>query len=229
MTWRPRGFAPAPVHRARPGLCIALLGVLPLAAGCLGGGAAQAPAADGANGAGTAEASAETAAETGGGAAGDAVDELFADALHEGVAAAAAGTAYIEVERTRLEFGELTCEHHELEGGDRFRVMSTAETEFGPTELVMVREIGPGIGWSWEDEYVQLTFVGGTPDRELNSISIIQHERERGGAPEWDHGDGASPVIRVVGDDVTAAGRIDAAPFAEDPLTGEFTAAANCA
>ncbi|MBE1457879.1 hypothetical protein H4W79_002093 [Nocardiopsis terrae] len=214
---------PSPTRRTP---FLVLLPFLALVTGCFG---AEEPAPSDASAAGVPSDGAGAVSDGEEDAApGEALDELFADSLHD-VAPAAAGTAYIEVDGTRLEFDELSCEHMEAEGGERLSVLATGEdADLGPIELRMTREIGPDLGWNWEDELVQLTLVGGTRDRELNSISMVQHGRERGGSPEWDHGSGPSPLIRAMGEEATATGTIADAPMSQDPLSGDFTAAAHC-
>lgn len=155
------------------------------------------------------------------------VDELHADALHDGVPPADPGTAYIEIAGERIEFGDVECSVADTPGAQAFR--ATASQDDGHL-LYFAREIGPDIGWSWEDEYVQLALLDppGDDGTDRYSNAMIQHERAEDGAPEWDWGEGASPVIRVVGDQATATGVMAAMPFAEDPLTGDFIAAVTC-
>ncbi|MFV2198631.1 hypothetical protein [Nocardiopsis sp. LOL_012] len=202
--------------------------LLALATGCFG---AEEPVGTNASEGGAPSESAGSVSggdDADGAESGAALDELFADALHD-VVSAEAGTAYIEVDGTRLEFDEPSCDHTEAEGGERLSVLATGnDAGLGPIELRMTREIGPDLGWNWEDEFVQLTLIGGTPERELNSISMVQHGRERGGSPEWQRGSGPSPLIRAVGQEVTATGTLADAPMAQDPLSGAFTAAAHC-
>ena len=216
---------PSPTRRTP---LLALIPLCALLGGCFGD---EAPAASQASAEGASSTEAASGANDqneAGSSPDETLDELFADAPHD-VPPAEPGTAYIEIDGTRLEFDEPSCEHAELEGGERFSVLATGnDSEFGPIELRMVREIGPDLGWNWEDEFVQLTLIGGVPDRELNSISMAQHGREQGGSPEWDHGSGPSPLIRTTGEEATATGNLGKFPMAQEPLTGDFVTAVHC-
>lgn len=214
---------PSPMRRTS---LLVLAPLLALLTGC--SGAEETAEADASAGSATSDGDEAASDGDNGTGAGEALDELFTDTLHD-VASAATGTAYIEVDGTRLEFDEPTCEHVVEEGGERLTVLATGDDpDFGPIELRMTREIGPDLGWNWEDESVQLTLIGGTPERELNSISMVQHGRDQGGSPEWAQGSGPSPLIRATSEEVTATGTLADAPMAEKPLSGDFTAAVHC-
>lgn len=220
-------------NRHRTGALTVAVGSALLIAGCAGT-EAEAEALDGAGDVVATDdqgsdhdVAVEPGAEPAGSPSGDYLDELHADALHDGVAPADPGTAYIEIAGERIEFGEVECTVDETPGAQAFRATASQD---GGHLLYFAREIGPDIGWSWEDEYVQLALLDPVEDGDVDRYSnaMIQHERAEDGAPEWDWGEGPSPVIRVVGDQATATGVMEAMPFAEDPLTGEFVAAVTC-
>ncbi|MTV24611.1 hypothetical protein FTX61_04145 [Nitriliruptoraceae bacterium ZYF776] len=161
-------------------------------------------------------------------ASADHLDELYADRLHEGVSPAAPGTAYLEVAGERLEFPSLTCTVNDEPGRGQFLVSASDDTGH---QLYLSREIGPDIGFDWENEHVQLALLTTPGDEETMaqySNSMAQHARDEGAAPEWLEGAGDAPLVRVVGDEATATGTLGAVAFADEPLTGEFVAAATC-
>ena len=157
------------------------------------------------------------------------LDEFYADALHDGVTPAASGTAYIEIAGERFDFDEVTCTLSEEPGAEKLHVHARGESTGAGHQLYFERAIGEDIGWNWEDEYFQLALL--TPDEEgteLFSNSLIQHERAKGGDPEWAHGEGELPVLRIVGKEVTTVGELSAVPFAPDPIEGPYVAAVTC-
>ncbi len=157
------------------------------------------------------------------------LDELYADSLHDGVTPAAPGTAYIEIAGERFDFEEVTCTLSEEPGAEKLYVHARGESTGAGHHLYFERAIGEDIGWNWEDEYFQLALL--TPDEdgtEQFSNSLIQHERAKGGDPEWAHGEGELPVLRIVGKEVTTVGALSAAPFAPDPVEGPYVAAVTC-
>ncbi len=162
---------------------------------------------------------------------GDFLDELYAPSLHEGITPADPGTAYFEITGQRFDFTEVVCTIRDEPGAQRFRVDATGDTEGAGHLLYIDRQIGENIGWNWEDELVQ--FAQRLPqenedDPAMWHSSMIQHERPRNGAVQWDHGGGASPVIRVVGDQATATGTMTAMMFHNQAFEGEFIATATC-
>lgn len=176
------------------------------------------------------EAAAEPVEDSGEGSS-EVLDELYAESLHEGVEPASPGTAYIEVAGERIEFSDLDCIVDETPGASRFRVEARGDADGVGHILYLDREIGPEIGWSFEDELVQLALLTTAateeaPDRFSNSLA--QHGREEGEQPEWAEGSGPSPLIRAVGQQATATGSLDGAMFADAPLEGDFVAAATC-
>ncbi|UFU03751.1 hypothetical protein LQF12_03840 [Ruania suaedae] len=161
-------------------------------------------------------------------ATADYLDVLFAESLHGDVHPAEAGRAYIEVAGERLDFDEVSCRIEDAPDAGVFEVVARGETAHGPTELAWSRTIGSGIGWAWEDEYVRLTLIGGTEQRELNDISTATAQREEGEEVEWLEGSGSTPLIRLAGTEASATGSLDPLPGAEDPLLGDFVAAVTC-
>lgn len=159
------------------------------------------------------------------------LDELFSDALHEGVEPAASGTAYIEVEGQRYVFTDVACEVHDDPDAGRFNVVAYEEAGGIGHQLYFKRTIGDDVGWNWEDEYVQLAvqiLEGGEDAMNQYHSSLAQHEREQGAAPEWELGDGTSPLVRVVGKQATATGVLEALMLHDEAVEGEFIAAVTC-
>lgn len=160
-------------------------------------------------------------------ASGGGIDQLYSESLHDGVEPAAAGTAYIEIEGERLEFGGLECRLTDRDDGGALTFTVEAETAYGLTELSFVRNIG-WFGFDYEEELVQVTHVGGTGGRELNDISMAQNGGDEEGGIEWYRGDGPDPMAQIVGSDVTAVGTLAGLPGAENPQEGDFVLAAHC-
>lgn len=162
-------------------------------------------------------------------ASGGVLDSLEAPALHTDVEPADPGTAYIEIDGARLELAINSCDLISNDDGDRYIGLASGDTVAGPTELRWDRSIGDGNGWAWIDEYVQLSIATDVDGTTLMSNSMIQLEQDQDGTVRWDSGSAAElPVLRVQGPLATAAGTIDAVPFAEEPLTGEFIASMHC-
>jgi len=157
------------------------------------------------------------------------LEELFAEALHEGITPAAPGTAYIEVAGQRFDFDEVTCSLGEKPGAEQLHI-DVSEERSGSGHLMYIeRSIGADIGWNWEDEFVQLAVLGEAEDGSPQmSNSLVQHDRPEDGDPKWHRGEGVSPLIRIVGKEVTTTGSLGGVPFAPEPLEGEFVAAATC-
>ncbi|WP_159621343.1 hypothetical protein [Ruania rhizosphaerae] len=166
--------------------------------------------------------------EAGSAAAGDYLDVLVADSLHPDVEAAEPGSAYIEFASDRLDFDDVECRIEDVPDAGVFEVTARGETGLGPAELRWSRTIGSGVGWAWEDEYVNLSLVGGTAERELNSNSMVTAQRDEDGETEWLSGSGTTPLVRLVGTEATAVGAFDGTPGSEDPLVGDFVAAVTC-
>lgn len=161
----------------------------------------------------------------------DYLDELYADGLHEGVAPAAPGTAYIEIEGERFEFTSLSCTVNDEPGRGQFIVSASDESTGSGHMLYLSREIGADLGFNFENEHVQLAHLIVSGDDETMaqySNSMAQHARDEGEAPDWLEGAGESPLVRVVGDEATAIGTLEGVMFAEEPLEGDFVAAATC-
>ncbi|GFZ92183.1 hypothetical protein [Nesterenkonia alkaliphila] len=159
----------------------------------------------------------------------DPLDTLFADSVHNGIASASPSSAYIEVDGQRFEFGDVSCSIVDEPDQQHFAV--TAVEEATGHLMYFSRSIGENIGFNWEDEHVQLSLLttpGDEGELDQYSNSMAQHDRERGAAPEWFHGSGTSPLIRVVGSEATASGVLTGIPFAEAPTEGPFIAAVAC-
>lgn len=164
-------------------------------------------------------ASAEQEASTGGG-----IDGLESDALPDGVAPAAAGTAYIEIEGERLEFTGLECSFTDEEDAEAVNFTVEGQTAYGLTELWVSRVIGWGAGFDYEEELVQVSLLDG----EFAEISMAQNSGDEDGGIEWHRGDGPDPLLAVVGSDVMATGTLEGHPGSENPQAGAFVMAANC-
>ena len=156
------------------------------------------------------------------------LDELRADALHDGVDPAAPGTAYIEYVSGRLEFSKVTCSLSEDAGKEHLYIVASEDTEGVGHMMYMNRSIGEEIGWDWEDELVQLALLGERNGEPRMSNALAQHDRPKDGDPEWLKGEGASPLVRIVGDAATSTGSFDEVPSAAEPVGGSFVAAATC-
>lgn len=156
------------------------------------------------------------------------LDELYSESLHEGVTPAAPGTAYLEVAGERFEFevSEFACSVSDEQDIGYFRV--TTSTDADGNQLLLNRDIGEGVGFHFEDEFVQLALMVTEGGESRMSNSMAQHEREQGEPAEWVRGSGTHPLIRVVGDEATASGVLEGVPFAPDPAEAEFVAAATC-
>lgn len=161
----------------------------------------------------------------------DYLDELYSESLHEGVAPAPPGTAYIEVAGERFEFENLDCTINDQPGRGQFIVSASDDTSGSGHRLYFSREIGSDIGFNWENEHVQLALLtapGGGESMGQYSNSMAQHSRDEGKPPEWLEGSGTSPLVRLVGNESTATGSLSEIMFADTPLAGEFIAAATC-
>ena len=179
------------------------------------------------------DANAAAAAEPAGSGEGQSayLDELYADALYEGVAPADPGTAYLEVAGERFEFADVQCSVDDTPGASRLEVTASGEAGGAPHKLYLKREIGPDLGFNLENEHVQLAYFvpgeGGAADQYSNAMA--QHSRDEGEEPAWSQGAGESPLLRIVGPEVTATGELGAVPFAPDGAgDGQFVAAATC-
>lgn len=175
--------------------------------------------------------SAETTQGTAPVASGDYLEELFSESLHDGVAPAAPGTAYIEVAGERFEFESVQCDVFDEPSRGVFSLSANDDASGTGHRFYLSREIGPDIGFNWENEHVQLALLttpasGDAPEQFSNSMA--QHGRDEGEPPAWDWGDGTSPLVRVVGDEATAMGTLEGILLAPDPLEGDFVAAATC-
>ncbi|MGC0272804.1 hypothetical protein ACO0LV_07375 [Pseudactinotalea sp. Z1739] len=161
----------------------------------------------------------------------DYLDELYADGLHEGVAPAAPGTAYIEIGGERFEFTTLSCTVNDEPGRGQFIVSASEESTGSGHRLYLSREIGADLGFNFENEHVQFAHLIDSGDDEAMaqySNSMAQHGRDEGEEPDWLEGAGESPLVRAVGDEATAIGTLAGVMFAEEPLEGDFVAAATC-
>ncbi|WP_110588302.1 hypothetical protein [Microbacterium suaedae] len=201
----------------------AIAGII-LLSGCAPGAADESEPSQSAGTAPSSE-SAPSAAPEG---SADYLDELSSESLHEGVAPAAPGTAYIEVAGERFEFESLTCTLADEPDIGQFIAAANGETTGSGHSMYLSREIGTDIGFHFEDEYVQLALLVTEGGEDRMSNSMAQHEREQGTSPEWVRGSGTHPLIRVVGNEATAMGVLDGVPFAPDPAEAEFIAAATC-
>lgn len=221
---------PVPVSLRRVSAPAATLALLLVATAC----AADAEPSAATSGTDGADAAVEAGASGDAGSAGDGdyLDELYAASLHEGVAPADPGTAYLEAGGERFEFTEIECSLDETPGASRLEVTASGEISGTPHKLYLKREIGPDIGFNLENEHVQLAYFvpgeGGAADKYSNALS--QHSRDEGEEPEWLQGAGESPLLRVVGDQVTATGELGAVPFNPDAGLDDagFVAAATC-
>ncbi len=228
----------------RTGPAVAALAMAALMAACSDAAPAQEPGedssvaedsgegpsedADQSNDTGQSEDTDQDEDEAGSAAAGDDLDVLVADSLHPDVEAAEPGSAYIEFASDRLDFDDVECRIEDVPDAGVFEVTARGETGLGPAELRWSRTIGSGVGWAWEDEYVNLSLVGGTAERELNSNSMVTAQRDEDGETEWLSGSGTTPLVRLVGTEATAVGAFDGTPGSEDPLVGDFVAAVTC-
>ncbi|QOR71583.1 hypothetical protein IM660_04640 [Ruania alkalisoli] len=226
----------------RTGPSAAALAMAALLAACSDAAPAQEPGDDPAEGSAVAEDSGEGPSEDadqsgdtgqdedepGTAAAGGYLDVLLADSLHPDVDAAEPGSAYIEFASDRLDFDDVECRIEDVPDAGVFEVTAQGETALGRAEMRWSRTIGSGVGWAWEDEYVNLSLVGGTAERELNSNSMVTAQRDEGGDTEWLSGSGTTPLVRLVGTEATAVGSFDGTPGSEDPLVGDFVAAVTC-
>lgn len=161
-------------------------------------------------------------------ASADYLDELYAESLHEGVAPADPGTAYIEVAGERFEFESLSCTIHDEPDIGQFIVSASGETTDSGHTMYLSRQIGTEIGFNFEDEHVQLSLLTIEDGEGRMSNSMAQHERAQGEPAEWVRGSGTHPLVRVVGDEATASGMLAGVPFAPNPAEAEFVAAATC-
>lgn len=153
---------------------------------------------------------------------------LFASTLHD-LDMPEPGVAWIEVDGERIELAVRSCRVDEVELGGLWQAFATVDDEtHGPTQITIEREVGDGTHLALEYEMLQLTLLGGTDTREMNGISMMQHRRYTNGGFKWLRGGGELPVLRIVGNQLTAKGTLEALPLAERPLTGDFALALTC-
>ncbi|UFU07341.1 hypothetical protein [Ruania halotolerans] len=214
-------------HRA-PGRIATALALAAMMAACSDAAPAQEPDGDPDEGSSVAEQSDDTGQVEEGQDAGDYLDVLVADSLHPDVEPAEPGHAYIEFASERLDFDDVECRVEDVPDAGLLEVTARGETDHGPAELAWSRTIGAEIGWAWEDEYVRLSLLGGTEERELNTNSMVTAQRDEGGETEWLSGSGTVPLVRFVGTEASAVGSFDGLPSSEDPLVGDFVAAVTC-
>lgn len=162
----------------------------------------------------------------------DHLEQLRAASLHDGVAPAEPGTAYIEIAGRRFDFATVTCAGSEGPRGETFNATASDDSDGVGHLLYMGRNIGPSVSWAWEDEHVQLALLA-TPAGTAGALdqfsnSMAQHNREQGEDPVWSTGAGQSPLVRIVGEQATAIGTLAGQAFAESPLEGDFVAALTC-
>lgn len=154
--------------------------------------------------------------------------ELFVSTLHD-LNMPDPGTAWIEVDGERIEFPTARCKHEEFELGERLSASANVNDDtHGPTEISVKREVGDGVRLPFEYELVQLTLVGGTETRTSNGIGMLQHSHYKKDGFKWLRGSGDIPAVRIVGQQLTAQGNLEASPFSERPLIGKFTLALSC-
>lgn len=156
------------------------------------------------------------------------LDVLYSEELHTDVQPAAPGTAYIEVAGERFEFSDLTCTISEQPGREQFIVAAGQETTGAGHQLTLSRQIGADIGFSFEEEHVQLSLLVTQDGTEKMSNTMAQHEREQGQPAQWIHGSGTAPLIHVVERQATARGVVAGVPHAPISTDSEFVAAATC-
>lgn len=154
--------------------------------------------------------------------------ELFVSTLHD-LDMPEPGAMWIEVDDERIELAVTSCKYVDLDRGERWEAFANVDDEtHGPTQITIKREVGDGTRFPFEYELLQLTLVGGTETREMNGISMMQHSHYKKDGFKWLRGGGEVPVLRIVGDQMTAKGTLEAAPFAERPLKGDFALALSC-
>lgn len=161
--------------------------------------------------------------------AADGPAELYVTTVHD-VEIPDAGTAWIEVEGTRIELGDATCDYNDaLENSESLATNAYImnHPDHGDVQLSTARAVGDGKRTPFESDRVQLSLIGGSEFRENNGISSVSHYRDAKGH-DWDFGEGEPPIIRAHGDIVTAVGVLEGVPFAEKPLEGTFRLALNC-
>ena len=158
------------------------------------------------------------------------LDGLYSESLHSGIETAAAGTAYIEIEGERLEFSGIECKITERDNGEALLFNVEGETVYGTTELSVLRGIGWGVGFDYEEELVQVSHLAGTNGRDRDSadISMAQNSGDQDGGINWHRGGGPDPLLQIVGANVTATGTLSGHPGSENPQEGDFVLAANC-
>lgn len=168
----------------------------------------------------------------GGAGSSDYLDDLYADSLHDAVTPAAAGTAYIEIGGERFEFTTVDCSVHDTPGAAYVRITASDDAEGAGHKLYFDRTVGPDMGWSFEDEKVQLALMTTLPgENETGAVSnsMAQSQRDLDSDIEWLSGSADdSPMIRAVGSEVTASGVLQRVPGAPEPLEGDFVAAGTC-
>lgn len=161
---------------------------------------------------------------------GERLEGLYAESLHSGIEAATTGTAYIEIEGERLEFSGIECKITERDDGEALQFNVKGETTRGTTELSVLRGIGWGVGFDYEEELVQVTHLADSDGRDLDAvdISMAQNSGDEAGVKRWHRGNGPDPMFRIVGANVTATGRLSGHRGSENPQEGDFVLAANC-
>ncbi|MEX2470077.1 MAG: hypothetical protein WD396_10005 [Pseudohongiellaceae bacterium] len=161
---------------------------------------------------------------------GERLEGLYAERLHSSIEAAVAGTAYIEIEGERLKFSGIECKITERDDGEALRFNVKGETTRGTTELSVLRGIGWGVGFDYEEELVQVTHLTDTDGRDLDSvdISMAQNSADEAGVKRWHRGNGPDPMFRIVGANVTAIGTLSGHRGSDNPQEGNFVLAANC-
>jgi hypothetical protein len=102
------------------------------------------------------------------------------------------------------------------------------ETTGSGHQLYLSRKTGSDIGFTFEEELVQLALLVAEDGAERMSNALAQHERAQGEPPAWIRGSGSHPLVRVVGNEATARGVLDGVPSATDPAEAAFVAAATC-
>lgn len=161
-------------------------------------------------------------------ASGAYLDTLYSDALHNGVAPASPGTAYIEAAGERYEFTDIACTISEEPGREQLIVNAGGEITGSGHRLYFSRQVGAELGFNFENEHVQLSVLTGEGSAATMNNSMAQHARDLGEDPDWMFGEGESPLVRIVGGEVTAIGVLQRLPGAPSAVEGTFLAAATC-
>lgn len=155
------------------------------------------------------------------------LDELYAPSLHDTVSPADPGSAYLEVGGDRYEFEGVSCSIDDTPGASRVNV--SASNDDGH-HLYLSREIGPDVGFDFENEHVQFAYLTGEGEKARYANFMAQLEREEGQDVEWLMGSGESPLVHIVGTKMTAAGEFKAAasPDGAPDYNTTFTTAITC-